>query len=218
MRRHLAAALVLGLLASACASDPPSAVVGVVVDACDPGIDVASGAFVAPGIVLTAAHTLRGADAIEVRRGDRAVAATVVGFDPDLDLAYLRVDEPWPVTPMPVGSDHVRPGDIGAAWVVRDERVVQLPVTVVRRVRINTEDIYIEGETSRSGFELRADIRAGDSGGAVVVDGRVVGVLWARSRTGATRAYAIDPDRGGARIERQLSTGDLSDVDLTRCH
>ncbi len=217
MTRAVLTAAVLAIAATGCAADPPSAAVGIVVDACDPGTDIGSGAFVAPGIVLTAAHTLRGAQAIEVVRGDERTAATIVGFDPDLDLAYLRVD-PRAVLPIEVGSEHVERGDAGTAWVYRDGEIVGLPVTIVRRVRINTEDIYVEGETSRSGFELRADIRSGDSGGAVVVDGKVVGVVWARSRTGPDRAYAIDPDRGGARIDRQLATGDLGDVDVTRCH
>jgi S1-C subfamily serine protease len=199
-----------------CAPDPPSAAVGIVVEACDPGTDLGSGAFVAPGIVLTAAHTLRGAERVEIVRNDERADASVVGFDPELDLAYLQVDS-WPVVPIEVGSDHVERGDSGTAWVHRDGEIVGLPVTIVRRVRIDTEDIYVEGETSRSGFELRADIDPGDSGGAVVVDGQVVGVLWARSRTGAGRAYAIDPDRSRARIDRQLATGDLGDVDLTRC-
>lgn len=216
MRRPAVVAAAAAVLAAGCAADPPSAVVGIVVEACDPGIELGSGAVVAPGIVLTAAHTLRGAQRVEVVRGDRRSSATVVGFDPDLDLAYLRVDR-WPVVPIEVGSEHVEHGDTGTAWVYRDGEVIGLPATIERRVRVNTEDIYIEGETSRSSFELRAGIRSGDSGGAVVVDGKVVGVLWARSRVGDERAYAIDPDRGGDLIDRQLATGDLGDVDLTRC-
>jgi hypothetical protein len=41
--------------------------------------------------------------------------------------------------------------------------------------------------------------------------------VWARSRQDTDRAYAIDPVRAGARVREQLATGDLTDVDLTRC-
>jgi len=95
--------------------------------------------------------------------------------------------------------------------------VESLPVIMARPVTIRTEDVYVEGETLRPGFELTADIVEGDSGGAVTVGGEVVGVVWARSRTDADRAYAIDPLRAGAVLRAQLESGDLGDVDLTRC-
>ncbi len=170
------------------------------------------------GLVLTAAHVVAGADAIEVVAGDRRVAATIVGFDPEMDLAYLRV-EGVRASPLSVGSDHVRERDRGVAYVVRDGEVSVEPVRIRRRVQIRTEDIYIEGETVRPGFELDASIQTGDSGGAVVVDGEVVGIVWARSSKFDDRAYAIDPTRAGDLIRRQLADGRLgSDVDIERCH
>ncbi len=88
-----------------------------------------------------------------------------------------------------------------------------------RRVNIRTEDIYIEGETLRPGFELDAGIESGDSGGAVMVDGKVVGVIWARSNKYDERAYAIDAVRAADLIDEQRATGRLGpDVDITRCH
>ena len=187
-------AITAALIGSACAPDPPAAVVGLVIDGCDPGEETGSGVFVGPGLVLTAAHVVAGAEAITVFHGERSGAATVVGFDPEMDLAYLTVA--WPAgSTVPVGSADVEAGDTGVAYVVRDRQVVALPVRVTRRIQIRTEDIYVQGDTLRPGFELDADIQAGDSGGAVVVDGNVVGVVWARSRKFDRRAYAVDPDR-----------------------
>ena len=87
-----------------------------------------------------------------------------------------------------------------------------------RPINIRTEDIYIEGETNRPGFELDADIQSGDSGGPVVVDGEIVGVLWARSSKYEHRAYAIDPTRAGRLVREQLRTGAIDEsIDLARC-
>lgn len=208
-----AAALLAG---TACAPDPPNAIVKVEVLGCQPGTEVGSGTMVADDIVLTAAHTLRGAREITVSRGEQAVSATVVAFDPDNDLAYLRADLD-PHDPIPVDAGEIVSGSRGSAWVVRGDETVRLDVTVVRPIRINTEDIYIDALVTRPGIELEAAIRPGDSGGPVIVDGSVIGVLWARSRRNELRAYAIDPDRGGEVIERQLSTGELDGVDVTRC-
>lgn len=214
------AGVVAGVIAwstvvTACAPDPPSAIVGVVVEGCPPGRDTGSGALVDDGLVLTSAHTLRGAESVVVTRGDDEVPATIVGFDPNLDLAYLAVDLVG--EPLVVDSSGLERGERGRAWVVRDGDAVPVDVVVERRVELHTEDIYVEGETVRPGLELAADIEPGDSGGVVVVDGEVVGVVWARSRRQPGRAYAIDPDRGGERIDEQYRTGDLGEVDLARC-
>lgn len=201
-----------------CAPDPPSGAVGIVATGCDVAPSNGSGMTVAAGVILTSAHVVAGATAISVRipgRGDQE--ATVVGFDPEMDLAYLTVERP-PGGRMRVSSGHVAPGDRGVAWVYRDGAVTEVPVRIRRRVQIRTEDIYVEGETLRPGYELDAAIRAGDSGAAVVVDGRLVGVIWARSRRFEDRAYAIDPTRAGALLATQLRSGELGDVDGARCH
>ena len=203
--------------ASACAPDPPAAVVGLVVDSCDPGQDTGSGVLVGPGLVLTSAHVVAGARDIRVVRNGSFTPAEVVGFDPDMDLAYLAADG-LTGAPLTVSSDGVEAGDTGVAYVVRGGDVVEVPVIVRRRVSIRTEDVYLEGETVRPGFELDAVIEPGDSGGAVVIDGRVAGVVWARSRTSDVRAWVIDPDRAGGLIAEQLRTGVIGDeIDLTRC-
>lgn len=226
MRRTLAALLAVTAIATGCGPDvrPVEAMVGLRVRGCDPGVDTGSGMFVTvPGVdeplVLTAAHTLRNAREIVVTRGDEraAGAGTIVAFDPDMDLAYLRVDGLTSARPLPVDSAAIEGGEAGVAYVVRDGERVGLPLTIRRRVNIRTEDIYVDADTLRPGYELRVDIDAGDSGGAVVVDGRVVGVVWARSRRDTERAWAIDPVRAGDLVREQLRIGELGDVDLTRC-
>lgn len=212
-----ATAVFVMAVGASCAPDAPDAAVGLSVEACDPGIEVGSGMLIAPGLVLTAAHVVSGADAVTVHHRGRDLPGTVVGFDPNMDLAYLAVDA-LPTRFPDVDSADVARGAEGTAWVVRDGEVEAVPVTIRRSVRIRTEDIYIEGETLRPGFELDADIRAGDSGGAVVVDGRVVGVIWARSNKFDERAYAIDAVRAAELIDEQRRSGDLGDdIDITRC-
>lgn len=197
---------------------PPSGVVGVIVeDSCRPGIEIGSGAQVAPGVVLTSAHVIAGAGSISVVGGGRSVPGRIVGFDPEMDLAYLAADG-LPGLPLTVSSHGVEAGDTGIAYVVRDGSVVELPVTIERRVDIRTEDVYLDGETRRPGFELEAVVQGGDSGAAIVVDGKLVAVVWAHSQRSPDRAWAIDPDRAGDLIAEQLRTGVIGDeIDLTRC-
>jgi S1-C subfamily serine protease len=221
----IVATAVGGAMVGGCAPDPPSAIVGLSVNACDTGLESGSGALVAPGIVLTAAHVVAGADSITVQRPGSGAPMTgeVVGFDPINDLAYVSVDDH--------ARQHVdlatRPpitGDVGTAYVVRDASVVALPIEIARPVNIRTEDIYIDTMTNRPGYELVADIEPGDSGGVVVIHGAVVGVIWARSNLAANRAYAIDTVEGSAAIDAQLRSGVIdtdvtgATIDLSRCY
>lgn len=210
--------IVVVAVAAGCAPDPPSGVVGLAVSGCSTGEAHGSGIVVAPGLVLTAAHVVKGAKEIDVTNGARSTTASVVAFDPDMDLAYIRLDANLEPPSVQLGDSDVGRGERGVAYVFRDGRVVTLPVVVRRPVRIKTEDIYIEGDTNRPGFELDADIESGDSGGPVLVDGKVVGVLWARSSKYDHRAYAIDPVAAGGLVREQLRSGAIDDsVDLARC-
>jgi S1-C subfamily serine protease len=207
VRGATVAALAASLLFAACAPDPPSAVVGVRAEGCGTGPAEGTGAFVDDDLVLTAAHTVAGATSVEVVRDGVRQPAEIVGFDPDLDLAVLRTDDHIRQSltgdpPHPPGR-----GTPAVAYVVRDGRVIRLPLTIIRPVTIATTDIYREGATERPGFELAGWIVQGDSGAPVLVDGRLVGVVWARSNRALGRAYAID----AAAAPREVSG------DLTRC-
>jgi len=204
--------------AAGCAADPPAGVVGLTVTGCSTGEAHGSGIVVAPGLVLTAAHVVKGADEIDITDGAHSTTASVVAFDPDMDLAYVRLDDDLPGSTIELGNCVVERGERGVAYVFRDGHVVELPVVLRRPVRIKTEDIYIEGDTNRPGFELDADIVAGDSGGPILVDGNVIGVLWARSSKYEHRAYAIDPVAAGGLVREQLRAGAIDDsIDLARC-
>ena len=196
--------------------------VGIRAEGCGPGAGKGSGLVVAPGVVLTSAHVVAGADTITVQfEADTEASATVIGFDPFMDLAYLRTPAEAAVGAIEpsISSDHAEPGSSGHALVFRDGAPTELDVEVRRRVRINTEDIYVEGDVTRPGFELTADIELGDSGGAVYVDGEIIGVLWARTRDfDDDGSYAIDVSRARELIDTQLATGVLGpEVDTSRC-
>lgn len=214
------------LLASAgCAANAPSPLVTVHAVTCGTAAN-GIGVVLADGTVLTAAHPLAGADPISVDGRYGRSAATVVGFDPDHDLARLSPEHPVgstlrlatseQVDELQARADRSADGVDALLYVRRDGRFERLPATVLRAVNINTEDIYVDRDVTRPGWELRADIQPGDSGAPVIVDGVVVGVVWARSNLTEQRAWAIDPVRGGGLLDEQLRTGTIT-ADLTRC-
>ncbi|HEY7627772.1 MAG TPA: serine protease [Ilumatobacteraceae bacterium] len=167
---------------------PEDAAMQVVAFGCSSREVHGAGSMVAEGRIATVAHVVAGAERIEVRGPHGNGAATVVYFDPVLDVAVLKVD-PRLATPVPIAT--AKSGDRGTAVVYRDDVPVQLEAEVERLVDIRTEDIYGEGKHLRPGYELKLDVEPGDSGSAVIVDGKAVAIVWATSQQTEARSWAM---------------------------
>lgn len=155
-----------------------------------------SGFAVSENLVVTSGHVITGRDpeSLAVLRSSGAeFSATLVGFDLDLDLAVLRVDnaEFTPVnliTAVPV-VDGVAVGirsEAGDPVINEVEFVVDAPVNV------NWDGVFRETESRFRGVRIDAEVRAGDSGsGLFVNDHDVIGLIHSRNRNGLPRAYAV---------------------------
>jgi S1-C subfamily serine protease len=138
--------------------------------------------------VVTNAHVVAGVKKPRVLLPDRprALSATVVVFDADRDLAVLRVpglgEQPLVVGSAKAGQEGAVFGHPGGQDPLRIA-----PARVTQRVNAVGRDLYDTHQTKRDVFILASELRAGDSGGALVNPaGNVIGV-----------AFAIAPDRPG---------------------
>jgi S1-C subfamily serine protease len=147
-----------------------------------------AGLMVGPGRVATVAHVVAGAERVSVRGVHGTSDATVVYFDPDLDLAVLKVD-PRLAPPVPLADAGA--GDTGLVTVYRKDVPTQLAAAVQRVVDIRTEDIYGAGKHLRPGYELQLDLQPGDSGSVLVVGGNAVAISWATSQNTEGRSWAM---------------------------
>jgi S1-C subfamily serine protease len=155
-------------------------------------IQEGSGFVVAPDLVLTNAHVVAA-----VRRPvviDRAGPhqATPVLFDPRLDVAVLRTrglhEPPLRLDPSTVGR-----GTQGAALGYPGGGPFRAaPAVVLSELPAIGRDIYGRSLTARDVYQLRADIRPGNSGGPLVrPDGTVIGVVFARSSLSPNLGFAL---------------------------
>jgi S1-C subfamily serine protease len=149
-------------------------------------------AFVAgPNLVVTNAHVVAGEAHTRVTTSDgRRLDSTVVAFDPNRDLAVLRVPG--------LGLPALERGDAQV-----DERgalfghpgggpLRQAPVRISEQIRARGTDITRTTPTERDVFVLAAVTAPGDSGGPVVDDaGRVIGVMFAYDISRESTAYAL---------------------------
>jgi len=171
-----------------------------------------SGFSPAGDIIVTNAHVVAGVSRPTVLRTDgRRLPATVVVFDPNRDLAVLRVpnlNQPA----LPVGDGEV--GDEGAVYGHprgQDELAI-IPARIETEVNARGLDLYGDRQIRRQILVLAAALAPGDSGGALVdTSGQVVGVAFAVAPDRPSTAYALDTDelRAVLAVPRgdQVSTG-----------
>jgi S1-C subfamily serine protease len=149
-------------------------------------IQEGSGFAAKADMVVTNAHVVAGEKSPRVQTfPGKELPATVVLFDPDRDLAILRVpglgEAPLAVAKGTKGENGAVYGHPGGGPLRPAPAVISDELIAVGR------DIYDRKETRRDIFVLGANLRPGDSGGALVDKaGMVVGV-----------AFAIAPDRPG---------------------
>jgi serine protease DegS len=125
------------------------------------------------GHIVTNHHVIANADAIRVQLADERIAdASIVGRDPDTDLAVLRIDlKNLPVAPMG-RSDRLRVGDV----VLAIGSPVGLSQTVTHGI-VSATTRSLGVATFENFIQTDAAINVGNSGGALIdTTGAVVGI------------------------------------------
>jgi S1-C subfamily serine protease len=174
-----------------------------------------SGFFFAPHRVMTNAHVLAGvAQNVQVATdGGRTAAAVVVVFDPAHDIAVLRVD--GLDEPALRFADRATGGQVAAYTVgyADDGDRTTRESRVVARQTARGPDIYQTQTVMRDIYTLRGVARRGEVGGPVLsLDGRVLGMLFARAVDVPDASYALtaaelaSAARDGESASTQVST------------
>jgi S1-C subfamily serine protease len=151
-----------------------------------------SGFVVAPGVVVTNAHVVAGVRQPTVVDATGQHRTTVVLFDPNEDLAVLKVptlNDPALAT----ATGTVAPGAAGAVLgypgggPLRGGDAVVLDETIAVG-----QNIYNQGTVRRAIYTLSADVQPGNSGGPLITaDGRVAGIVFAKSVSQNQVGYAL---------------------------
>lgn len=187
-------------------------------DAAGPGeapLDTALGSGVLvsnAGHLLTNNHVIDGAEQIQIMLADgRTANATVVGNDPESDLAVLKTDLKSPPHVTLGASDALRVGDvvfaIGNPFGV-GQTVTQGIISALGRseLGLNTFENFIQTD---------AAINPGNSGGALInAKGEVIGVntaIFSQSGGAMGIGFAIP-----ARLAQEVLTGIIEDGRVIR--
>lgn len=159
-----------------------------------PQVGYGSGVILSPdGYIVTNNHVIDGADVIDVTLNDsRKFQATVVGSDPNSDLALIKIEgDEFPVVPMG-NSDELKLGE----WVLAVGNPFNLTSTVTAGVvsaKARKIGIYDKQGSIESFIQTDAAINMGNSGGALVNSkGELIGINAAlESPTGTYAGYGF---------------------------
>jgi S1-C subfamily serine protease len=160
---------------------------------CNSGfVNQGSGFVVDDDLVVTNAHVVAGTSEQSVQFAGLRSAAIVVAFDPDLDVAVLRVRD-LGLPPIPVQRAEAERGDVGAVLGYPGGGSLTAGSAAVRAVIEPVgRNIYGDGQVERRIYEVQATIRRGNSGGPfVLANGRVAGVVFASAVAADDVGYAI---------------------------
>jgi len=159
------------------------------------GLVTGSGFPIGSELIVTNAHVVSGTNDHRIQTSDGTVLpASVVYFDPEVDIAVLQV--PGYTGP----SLEFAPAGRGTAAAVigypggGPERVE--PAVIDGAVNAQGRDIYSANLVTRQIYVLQSRVRPGNSGGPIVdLQGRVLGVVFATSATQPDQAYALTDDQ-----------------------
>jgi S1-C subfamily serine protease len=194
------------------ASDPDvlqagDSVVRVLSTACGLGIE-GSGWAVEPETVVTNAHVVAGADDTTVTTQDGAeLDATAIYYEPEQDLALLRVGAALP--PLPIGPQR-REGEDGAVLGYPENGPYALEPARIGETRMTiSEDSYGNGPVERTITALSGAVRSGNSGGPLVdASGDAVGTVFAATTSGPRGGFAIPAEEVRAALRHTTEAVD----------
>ncbi len=187
---------------------------------CGRGVE-GTGFVYAEDRLMTNAHVVAGVRDPEVEIGEETLGASVVFYDPELDIAVLDVETgeatPLPFTP---AAEPAQPKENVAILGYPEDGPFSIAAARIRsQQRLSSPDIYGDdaGSVIREVFAVRGDVRPGNSGGPLLDSrGRVAGVVFAASVTDRDTGYALtaaqvaESAAAGITSQGEKSTGDCA--------
>lgn len=177
---------------------------------CGRGVE-GSGFVYADNRLMTNAHVVAGIDDPEVIIGDQTVAAEVVYYNPDVDVAVLAFDS-GDVPVLDFDQQVKAQQGVAILGYPQDGPYRVEPARVRAEQRLRSPNIYGDGAVIREVFSLRGRILPGNSGGPIVTSGGdVAGVVFAASVTDHDTGYALT----ASQVSQAAATGQSSSAQVS---
>jgi S1-C subfamily serine protease len=149
---------------------------------------------------MTNAHVVAGVEdpTVQVDGVGRMLSASVVYFDPAIDVAVLAVPDLTAV-PLRFGGVAGRGSDAVVAGFPGGGKLTAEAARVRGRITAQGQDIHGTGPVTRDIYSLRSRVLPGNSGGPLLSPaGLVYGVVFAAASRDSSTGYALTADEVAA--------------------
>lgn len=175
-----------------------SGVVRIDVLACGDSQRVGTGFLLSPTLIATVAHVVTDSVVVSLRDGSQHTTGSVIGIDPQADIALVRADQPLTGYHFAFDANGPVVGDQVAAvgFPIGD------PITLTEgNVSGLDRAIDVEGFHRTGLIETDAAVNPGNSGGPLMAaDGSVIGLVDALNTEANGIAYAVPATQASSAI------------------
>jgi uncharacterized membrane protein required for colicin V production len=168
-----------------------------------------SGFVISPDRVMTNAHVVAGSSSVQVYASGKPLDATVVSYDPSVDIAILAVPN-LPPSPLSFAEDQAKTGlDVVVLGYPGGGNFTATPARIREAIKLSGPDIYRDPQpVTRDVYTIRANVEQGNSGGPLIdMSGHVLGVVFG--------AAVDDPETGFVLTAGEVA-GQLSRIGATQ--
>ncbi|MDP7725766.1 acid resistance serine protease MarP [Mycobacterium sp. TY814] len=171
-----------------------------------------TGFVISPERVMTNAHVVAGSSSVSLQANGKNYDATVVSYDPQVDIAILAVpglpSAPlvFDDTPAKTGTDVVVLGYPGGG------NFTATPARIREVIKLSGPDIYRSPQqVTRDVYTIRANVEQGDSGGPLIdLDGRVLGVVFGAAVDDADTGFVLTAEEVAGQLSKIGATAPVS--------
>lgn len=174
-----------------------------------------TGFVISPERVMTNAHVVAGSNAVTVAASGNPFDATVVSFDPSVDIAILAVPN-LPPPPLPFAASAAKTDtDVLLLGYPGGGDFVATPARIREIIQLNGPDIYRNSTVTREVYTIRATVEQGNSGGPLIdLNGQVLGVVFGAAVDEADTGFVLTAKEVDS---QRAKIGDTQPVSTQSC-
>lgn len=175
-----------------------------------------SGFVIAPDRVMTNAHVVAGSNSVQVYASGNPLDATVVSYNPAVDIAILAVPH-LPPPPLAFAQTQAKTGaNVVVLGYPGGGNFTATPARIREIIKLTGPDIYRDPTpVTRDVYTIRANVEQGNSGGPLIdLNGHVLGVVFGAAVDDPDTGFVLTADEVAGQLSR---IGDTQGVRTGAC-
>lgn len=173
-----------------------------------------SGFVIGTDRVMTNAHVVAGSNSVQIYASGKPFDATVVSYDPSVDIAILAVPN-LPSPPLNFAEAEAKSGtSVVVLGYPGGGNFTATPARIREAIKLSGPDIYRNPQpVTRDVYTIRANVEQGDSGGPLInLNGDVLGVVFGAAVDDADTGFVLTAGEVAAQrakmdLNQQVGTG-----------